>query len=373
MIQLKRRMLCVCLVVAPVASAAQDLDVNLSRGGDDLRSEVRGAMSLVGLLDSDDSTPQALLAAAQADYGRIVSALYGNGRFGPVVSITIDGREAANISPFDAPASIERIAVDIEPGPWFKFGRAEIAPLAQGTEIPETFRVGARAGTAPIREATEAGIRGWRETGHAKAELASQQITADHPAQELDVVLRLAPGPRLRFGDIVVTGNEGVRRTRIREIAGIPQGEVFDPEEITQAERRLRQTGVFSSVAISRSRYPERGRVAGPCLAGGRAETAPLRLWRRTVDPGWRQDQRLLAASQPVSGGGAAAGRRRSVGHRHGWRGNRLQAEPDIRAARHLYAGYRVLPDRDHRTAERARFQQQPGQHFVGADASVFR
>jgi len=256
MIQLKRRMLCVCLVVAPVASAAQDLDVNLSRGGDDLRSEVRGAMSLVGLLDSEDSTPQALLAAAQADYGRIVSALYGNGRFGPVVSITIDGREAANISPFDAPASIERIAVDIEPGPWFKFGRAEIAPLAQGTEIPETFRVGARAGTAPIREATEAGIRGWRETGHAKAELASQQITADHPAQELDVVLRLAPGPRLRFGDIVVTGNEGVRRTRIREIAGIPQGEVFDPEEITQAERRLRQTGVFSSVAISEADTP---------------------------------------------------------------------------------------------------------------------
>jgi translocation and assembly module TamA len=249
-------MLYAVLAGLPVMASAQDLDLNVSRGGDDLRDDIRSAMSLVRLLEGEDPTPQALLAAAQADYGRIVAAVYDDGRFGPVVSIKIDGREVAGISPFDAPARIDRIVVDVEPGPWFKFGRADIAPVAEGTVIPETYRVGARAGTGPIRAVVDAGVRGWRVVGHAKAELSDQRITADHPAEELDVVLRLAPGPRLRFGDTVVTGNNGVRRTRIREIAGIPQGEVFDPEEITQAERRLRQTGVFSSVAISEAETP---------------------------------------------------------------------------------------------------------------------
>ncbi|MCL3881410.1 autotransporter assembly complex family protein [Marivita sp. GX14005] len=243
--------------MAPLAGAAQDLDLDISGGGDELRSELKDAMSLVELLDQDNPTPQSLLAAAQADYSRIVTALYTVGRFGPVVSIKVDGREAAQMSPFEAPARIEKIHVVVDPGPRFRFGRAEIGPLAQGTEIPDTFRAGARAGTAPIRNAVDAGITGWREIGHAKAELESQQITALHPERKLNVRLTLEPGARLRFGDIVVTGNDAVRRTRIREIAGIPQGTVFDPDEIREAERRLRETGVFSSVAISEADRPD--------------------------------------------------------------------------------------------------------------------
>ena len=249
--RLKRTILCAALVGVPGFSTAQDLDLNVSGGSDELRSELKDAMSLFALVDAAEATPQALIAAAQADYGRIVAALYGGGRFAPVVSIRIDGREASGISPFEAPGVITQIVIDVEPGPRFRFGRAEIAPVAEGTALPPEFRVGERAGTTPIRDAVSAGVTGWRNGGHAKARLADQQIVADHPNRELDVRLRLEPGPRLRFGDVVVTGNDRVRRTRIREIAGLPQGEVFDPQEIADAERRLRQTGVFSSVAVS--------------------------------------------------------------------------------------------------------------------------
>lgn len=254
--RLKRTMLCAALVAVPGLGLAQDLDLNVSGGSEDLRSELKDAMSLYALKDAEDATPQALIAAAQADYGRIVAALYGGGRFSPVVSIKVDGREAAGISPFEAPAAIRTILIEVDPGPRFQFGRTDIAPLADGTELPPEFRTGARAGTDPIRNAVAAGVNGWRDVGHAKARLADQQITADHPNREIDVQLRLAPGPRLRFGDVVVTGNDRVRRTRIREIAALPQGEVFDPEEIAEAERRLRQTGVFSSVAVSEAETP---------------------------------------------------------------------------------------------------------------------
>jgi translocation and assembly module TamA len=253
---LTRTILCAAWVAVPGIGAAQNLDLNVSGGSDELRSELKDAMSLYALVDAEDATPQALIAAAQADYARIVAALYGGGRFSPTVSITVDGREAAGISPFEAPQSINTILIEVDPGPRFRYGRAEIAPLAEGTEIPPEFRTGERAGTAPIRDAVSAGVTGWRTVGHAKARLENQQIIADHPNRELDVRLRLAPGPQLWFGDVVVTGNDRVRRTRIREIAGLPQGEVFDPQEIADAERRLRDTGVFSSVAVSEADTP---------------------------------------------------------------------------------------------------------------------
>ncbi|MGJ8603187.1 MAG: autotransporter assembly complex protein TamA [Marivita sp.] len=254
--RLHRTILCTFFLTVPLAGTAQDLDLNITGGSAELRSELKDAMSLVALLDAEDATPQALIAAAQADYGRIVAALYGGGRFAPSVSIQIDEREAADISPFEAPARITTILVEVDPGPRFQFGRAEIAPLADGTVIPETFQSGARAGTGPIRDAVDVGVAAWRNVGHAKARLEEQQITADHPNRALDVRLGLAPGPRLRFGDVVVTGNDRVRRTRIREIAGLPQGDVFDPQEISEAERRLRQTGVFSSVAVAEAETP---------------------------------------------------------------------------------------------------------------------
>ena len=253
---LKRTMLCAALMGLPCVGTAQNLDLNVTGGSDELRSELKDAMSIYALVDSGEATPQGLIAAAQADYGRIVAALYGGGRFSPVVSIKVDGREAAGISPFEAPKSITTVLIEVDPGPRFQFGQAEIAPLADGTEIPDTFRPGMRAATGPIRDAADAGIQGWRTIGHAKARLSEQQIVADHPNRELDVRLGLTPGPRLRFGDIIVTGNDRVRRTRVREIAGLPQGEVFDPQEIADAERRLRQTGVFSSVAISEAETP---------------------------------------------------------------------------------------------------------------------
>lgn len=274
--RLKRTILCASLLAAPAMGAAQDLDLNTPNSSDELRSEIKDAMSLYALVDAGDTSPQALIAAAQADYGRIVAALYGGGRFGPVVSIKIDGREASAISPFEAPDAIAKILVEIEPGPRFQFGRAAIAPLAEGTVIPDTFQPGARAETGAIREAVDAGVSGWRNAGHAKARLSRQQISANHPARELDVQLDLTPGPELRFGQIGVTGNDTIRTRRVREIAGLPQGEVFDPEEIRQAERRLRETGVFGSVAISEAETPNANETLD--LAVQLAEQKPRRF-----------------------------------------------------------------------------------------------
>jgi len=48
-----------------------------------------------------------------------------------------------------------------------------------------------------------------------------------------------------------VSGNSAVRTDRIIDIAGLPRGQVFDPEELRRANIRLRRAGVFSVAALS--------------------------------------------------------------------------------------------------------------------------
>ena len=201
--------------------------------------------------DAEPATPQEIVAAAQADYARLLAVLYDNGYFGPTLKITLDGVDAAAIPPVRPPRRVDRAVISVDPGPKFKFGTARIAPLAPETELPDGFATGATASLGVLKETVSSGISGWRALGHAKAELAEQELSARHKERQINADLRLAPGPRLRFGTLAITGNADVRTERVREIAGLPVGEVFDPEEVELATERLRRTGAFDAVALT--------------------------------------------------------------------------------------------------------------------------
>ncbi|MEP3675475.1 autotransporter assembly complex family protein [Sulfitobacter sp.] len=220
---------------------------------DSLNAELRGGSLLIEqtLLEENKPSPSEIVAAAQADYKRLLAVLYDNGFYAAVINISVDGREASTIPPVEPPSSITRVVVKIDPGPKFLFGRVGIAPVADGTQLPEDFEGGRTARLGALTEAVSAGVTGWRAQGHAKAALSKQELTANHDQQRLDANLELAPGPRLRFGPLVVEGESDVRRERIIEIAGLPEGEVFSPEEIRLASERLRRTGAFNAVSLS--------------------------------------------------------------------------------------------------------------------------
>ncbi|MGR3793673.1 autotransporter assembly complex protein TamA [Vannielia sp. SX4] len=240
------------LLFSSLPGAAQTkIGLSVKGGNDDLREEIIAVLSTRSLLVEGETDPQGLVAAAQADYRRIVAALYGEGYYGPVVSIRLDGREASEMSPFAVPAQVGRINVLVDPGPLFRFGRAEIAPLAPRTELPPGFRSGEPAKVPVIEEAGTAAVDRWRELGFAKTEATSQRITASHPARRLDVSVGLNPGRKLRFGRLIPTGNARVRSDRIIEIAGLPTGETFHPDEVDKASTRLQRTGAFRSVTLS--------------------------------------------------------------------------------------------------------------------------
>lgn len=236
-------------VAHPASAFVADLKTTISDA--DLRKKLAGASLVFVAVNEKEQSTQDILAAAQADYARMVGALYALGYYSPVVHISVDGKEAAEIPPLAPPAQINRIDLIVDPGPIFSFGKAVVAPLAPDTVLPEGFAPGKTAESRVISDAASAGVDAWREYGHAKVAIDGQQITADHRNDILDAVVTLAPGPRVTFGRLVQKNDSYVRRERVQEIGGLPTGEVFKPEELDKAVARLRRTGAFRSVSAT--------------------------------------------------------------------------------------------------------------------------
>lgn len=243
--------------------ALDRLDIRVAGGAEDLQQAVEEASQVRTLKVEGQTDPQDLLAAARADYARILAALYAKGHYSVDIRIRIDGREAAAIPVLEAPTEISTIQIAVDPGLPFRFGVARIAPLAPETELPEDFRSGAVAESGAVASAVDVAIKAWRETGHAKALVAGQNVVADHAARQLDAEVGLTPGPRLRFGPLKIEGEARMREARVRKIAGLPEGETFSETELRRAETRLRRTGIFSSVALT-----EDEQITSPDLLG---------------------------------------------------------------------------------------------------------
>lgn len=225
----------------------------------DLTRTLRQSSLLVAQVSEKQTEAEDLFTAARADYGRILAALYAEGYYSAVIRITIDGREAANIPPLDAPSSVGAVSVWVDPGPRFEFSDTVIDPLASDTVLPEEFARGEVARAGVIEEAVSASILQWRERSHAKAKVEREDITADHRNNTLSARIGILPGPSLRFGTVTVKGAERMRVQRILKIAGLREGEKFSQTELDRAANRLRRSGVFSAVTLTEGETLQNG------------------------------------------------------------------------------------------------------------------
>ncbi|MEO0380764.1 MAG: hypothetical protein AAF252_10890, partial [Pseudomonadota bacterium] len=131
-----------CVMVAVCATTgAHAFEVTVD-APDNVAADMRTGSLTAALIDGDTNgeTPGGIdvLSAAQADYGRLIGVLYELGYFAPTISIRVDGREAASISPVAAPAAISNVVIKVEPGAVFTFGTVSISPEAPTSEpVPD--------------------------------------------------------------------------------------------------------------------------------------------------------------------------------------------------------------------------------------------
>ncbi|WP_164736670.1 autotransporter assembly complex protein TamA [Pararhodobacter zhoushanensis] len=233
------------------ATALESIDFNAEGASDSLMETLRASSLLLTAQEAERTAPLDLMAAARAEYGRLIGLLYEQAYFAPTIHVRVDGREAADIAPLSNPTTIDRIVVDIVLGPQFTFGEVSVEPLIAGTVLPEDFATGQPARSTTVRAALTAALDAWRAQGYALAAAADQRVVANHNSNQLNVRLTLTPGPQLRIGTVVPQGQERTRPQRIVDIAGLERGAIHNPEDITDAETRLRQTGAFASVVLN--------------------------------------------------------------------------------------------------------------------------
>ena len=97
-------------------SAADEIRFLTPGASADLETALRAASPLLAAEREDRSDAQDYFAAARAEYAALLAALYARAFYSPVITVSVDGREAASIAPLDAPETIRQITVTVQPG-----------------------------------------------------------------------------------------------------------------------------------------------------------------------------------------------------------------------------------------------------------------
>lgn len=260
--------LCACLmIVSCLGTSAQALEkvrVRISGLPEEAAEAMQSSLEQVSLsrkaLDEEVTDPLTIFGAARADYTQMIRALYALGYYGPEISITLDGREAATIRSFELPQQVERIDIRVKPGRLFRFGTLNVAPRSDKADpdqpLAEGFETGAPALSELIGEAASTALDEWRAQGHARARVTGDDIIARHNEAALDVAVHLEPGPLLRFGEVHLVSETDIKPKRIMEILALPTGENTSPERYQRSLDRLRRVSAFRSVVLEEAAEP---------------------------------------------------------------------------------------------------------------------
>lgn len=242
------------IVVADPLSYSVSLEVAGADPDGVLRTELESASQLVQGADSPVAGSIGLIQRANGDFEQLIAALYENARYAGEVRILLDGRRLADLPPDAELRSSEPVPVRIlvEPGRQFRFGDVAIRDVdgkayAAGDQ---GLTSGQLAKSTVILDAEQALVLELEKNGHPFAQVSGRDVVADHERGVLDVALTLEAGPTAPFGQTAVDGAESVNSDFIARMAGVKQGEQYDPETLDAAAKRLRALEVFSSVTV---------------------------------------------------------------------------------------------------------------------------
>ncbi len=235
------------------------VEITVSGENDDIEGAVRGASTLWADRDRPASGEAGLIAKARGDYKRLLYALYGQGRYGPTISILVDGREAANLPPDTVLSSPASVVVSVDPGPEFRFGETKIVnraspPVDEDDEVdlPEDqgFEPGEVARSGAVIAAGRLSVEAWRQQGHPKAEVANQRVEAAHDRDIVDAELTIDPGARAVYGPVSVSGTDRMDPEFVAFMTGLEPGVEYDPDDLKRASDRLTRLDVFRAARL---------------------------------------------------------------------------------------------------------------------------
>ncbi|NIA71403.1 outer membrane protein assembly factor [Pelagibius litoralis] len=244
---------------APAAAGAEeaavDYTVKLTGIEDgDLQSILEASSQLISLTDNPPATTIGLRRRAKADVERLQAALRSEGFYASQIDLDIDTQAQ--------PAVVDLIILT---GPRYSLRSYEIS-YVENTPPPEDvqpmlgdidIRIGMPARAPAIVAAEQNLVNLLLERGHPFAHVAERKTFVDNEKMEMTVRLAVAAGPRATFGPLSFEGQEQVRADYLQRIAEWPEGTLYDRRIVRQMQRKISETGLFSTVNAETDTAPK--------------------------------------------------------------------------------------------------------------------
>ena len=234
-------------------------------GGEDLEDTLAEASALVQEKEDPVNGDLGLVVKARDDRERLLAALYEQARYGAVVRISVDGTDIDELPPVpvfsrDQPVPV---TVDVEPGPVFTIGTVSLAgDAAKFDPADYDLEIGAQARSTLVIQAAGKMVEDLEAEGRPLARLTERGLTADHKTSTVDIRIGAEGGPVADVGEVTVSGSKSVDREFIEKWSRLDRNERYSPQEVKEANERLRKLGVFSSINITKAdRLDENGRI----------------------------------------------------------------------------------------------------------------
>ena len=257
---------------------AETLVATTGKTNDKAQSDLRYGYQLTGVDKLADNNPVAPIdgAAIRSQFGAVSALKEGKGKAanGAMIEarMTQDQKTLADVLSaqgyFDASVhgSVDlpkagtqepiNVTLDVAPGPRYTLGSIHFdAPaVVPGDLITRSFvpRVGEPIVAERILSAeANIGVE-LPQNAYPFVKVGDRDIVLDAETRKGDYTLPVTPGPRSRFGDIVVRGRKRVFQPKhIATIARFKKGELYDSRKIDDLRKALVATGLYSVVTVT--------------------------------------------------------------------------------------------------------------------------
>ncbi|GLS00093.1 outer membrane protein assembly factor [Brevundimonas denitrificans] len=222
----------------------------------DPRAQIRGEMDaelraqLIRAVGEVDDAPSNRFEARRRARGAMEAAealLRSEGYYQPVLEDIVEGEETpvaiVNVTPGRRFELAEVQVLWAEPPP------DEVTGTAVRGEIGLTPGQPGRAGD--IISAEGRIVAGLTRRGYADAAAQPRRVVVDHAAFTVQPSFRIASGPLVRLDGVRLETRGPTNPDWVAALAPWSEGEVYDPEDVAELERRLLETGVYDGVGVA--------------------------------------------------------------------------------------------------------------------------
>lgn len=235
----------------------------------DLLLSASGAEQLTGRPPAGELI---LRRRAESDIAELQKALRSEGYYAGNVSFTIEGDTAPRppvnaVAGFVVPARAH-LVFDVDPGPLYRIVRADIevenpdATFKAPTPADVGIAIGDPAAAQHVLDAEARLLAQTMRQARPLAKLGPRRAVIDNDTRQMEVTLRVTPGPKADFGAITFAGDSGIKEHFLRRRLPFATGDAFDQELVDKGRTSLVQTNLFSIVQVNiGTELDDQGRV----------------------------------------------------------------------------------------------------------------